>query len=186
MAPTNEDDRRRLARDLHDGPLQTLIATKLTIEICRDLIREGRIGEALRTLGQLDARVEHEYLELRDLVQALASRRKNGNGTGAVADTKVTVRADFTGPIGVVEHVVHILREAVANVRRHSHARSAEITLRGDGSQVAIRIDDDGIGLPDGRLVPRSIASRVHDLDGRVEAMADAPGVHLHTGLRSV
>jgi signal transduction histidine kinase len=63
--------------------------------------------------------------------------------------------------------VLGIAREGLVNVRRHAHATTARIDIRGDGSEVRIDIDDDGVGFSND-TAPWTIASRSRDIGGRL------------------
>ena len=113
-------------------------------------------------------------------VRALADVDTSPRASADTPDTLVSVRADFTGPVRLVQQVVQIVREGVANVERHARARSATVSVHQEGEQLVIRLDDDGIGLPDDGTLPWSISSRVRELGGQIGVVpAASSGAHL-------
>ena len=74
------------------------------------------------------------------------------------------------------------VREAVANVRRHSGARAASVAARSENGHVLLAVDDDGVGLGENAL-PWSIASRVDAAGGSLRIESSEPGTHLRISL---
>jgi len=177
-------ERNEIARALHDGCVQTLAGTNLTLASCQELVRRGHGEEALAVLAELQASITREYDGLRTYIRELAD-----HGTAPPSfefDTRFTVHAQFGGPGALVEHVLQILLEGVRNVRRHAFARTASIEAHVAGSDIQIHIDDDGLGFTDGAGAPWSISSRVDQLGGQLELERDQrAGAHLAIALRA-
>jgi signal transduction histidine kinase len=181
-------ERNRIARALHDGSVQTLGGTNLGLQTCRELIRAGRNDEALSMAGELQRSIAREYDELRAWVRELAEvEPAQAPIRPQPLDTRFSVSLEFAGSAGLVEHVLQIVREAVANVKRHAHARTAVINVRTTDGQVFIAIDDDGRGFANPEQVPWSISSRVQEAGGELRIARDArPGAHLRLALPEV
>ncbi len=178
-------ERSEIARALHDGCVQTLAGTNLTLGSCQELVKRGRDGEALATLEELQRNVTREYDGLRTYIRELADHETATPSFDF--DTRFAVKAEFGGPGPLVEHVLQILLEGVRNVRRHAFARTASVEARTDGAELHIRIDDDGLGFPDGARAPWSISSRVDQLGGQMQMARDKrTGAHLAIALRAV
>ena len=177
-------ERNEIARALHDGCVQTLAGTNLTLGSCQELVRRGRAGEALAALGELQASITREYDGLRTYIRELADHETAP--PSFEFDTRFAVNAQFGGTGPLVEHVLQILLEGVRNVRRHAFARVASIEARAAGPDIQIRIDDDGLGFADGAGTPWSISSRVDQLGGQVQLARDnRAGAHLAIALRA-
>jgi two-component system, NarL family, sensor histidine kinase DesK len=172
-------ERGEIARALHDGCVQTLAGTNLTLESCRELVRRGQETEAITALQELQASITREYDSLRTYVRELAEREAEAPETLRGFETRFTVHADFAGSGVRVEHVLQILLEGVRNVRRHAFARSATVGAHAADGQLRITIADDGVGLPDGSTAPWSIASRVDQLGGQLR-LTRPPGTGAH------
>jgi signal transduction histidine kinase len=178
-------ERNRIARALHDGSVQTLGGTNLALQTCRELVLAGRKDEALAMLGELQRSIAREYDELRAWVRELAEvEPAQAPIRPQPLDTRFTVRVEFSGSAGLVDHVLQIVREAVANVKRHARARTAVVNVRTTDGQVFIAIDDDGQGFSNPEQVPWSISSRVQEAGGELRIARDArPGAHLRLAL---
>jgi signal transduction histidine kinase len=172
--------RHRIARELHDGYAQALAGINLRLEGSRRLLRADDIGEALSELTDLQTSVQHEYDDLRHYARSLAGVDPAPEPENTDPATHLRVTAEVTGSVDLVEHILGIAREGVRNVKRHAHARSAQIAIRTEPAQVRIDIEDDGVGFAAADVTPWSIASRVREIGGRIEIVNDrAQGAHL-------
>jgi len=170
-------ERRRVARDLHDGIAQDLafiaahgprfveelgddhpvvIAARRALAISRSTISE---------LSDPGAATAHEALE------AVAHE------LGARFDISVAVNAELAGDLGPQEreNVTRIAREAIANAARHGGARNVVVSLRQTETGIALRVVDDGCGITGPDLLPapegfglRSMRERAAALGGQL------------------
>lgn len=178
------EQRTHIARELHDNYLQTLGGVNLQVESCRQLLRAGRADAAESELAELQRAVNAEHDELRQFVRSLAGVVESERAAGERPDPQVSLRVEVDASASTAEHLLHILREGLSNIQRHSGARSAAIRAHGKGSVLTIAIDDDGRGFGDDGQRPWSIASRVQQLGGAFEVVTDAgPGAHLAISL---
>jgi PAS domain S-box-containing protein len=155
-----EAERRRIARELHDVVLQDLTYALQSMQVLRRMPegvdRAGETGrqvEALkRAVGGLRDAIYDLRLESareRPLVRAIESivelNRQIGGGCQFELVVDEGFPAAFAGPAGV--EVVRVVQEALANVRRHSGARHAVVTLGMANGEVLVEIEDDGRGF---------------------------------------
>lgn len=173
-----EDERRRIGRELHDEAGQILTAVKIEL----DLEGRTRAGEMVgRALGQLrDLSNLLRPLALDDLGLSPALR-------GLVEEFARTSRIEATlecpQPLGVlppdVEVAVYrVIQEALTNVARHAGARHVRVRVASDDGLVRLAVEDDGRGVPgepEPHLGLRGIRERVSALGGRVH-LGGAPG----------
>ncbi len=154
------DIRRRLARDLHDGPAQLLTALLANIEFIQRLWHREpeRVPEELANLVPLAHKVLRQVrtllfdlrpviLETRGLIPALESyvqRQQETNGLSY----HLTIH-NFEGRL--VPHaeraIFGIIQEAVGNVRKHAQAQNVWISLRRQGGDLVVEVQDDGRGF---------------------------------------
>ena len=155
-----EAERRRIARELHDVVLQDLTYALQSMQVLRrmpegaDRAQEtGRQVEALRrAVGGLRDAIYDLRLESareRPLVRAVESIVELNRQIGGACEFELVVDEGFpttiSGPAGV--EVVRVVQEALANVRRHSGARHATVTLGMVNGEVLVEIEDDGRGF---------------------------------------
>src|SRR5918997_9255 len=155
-----EAERRRIARELHDVVLQDLTYALQSMQILQrmpgDVDRAGekeKQVEALkRAVGGLrdaiyDLRIESA--RERPLARAVESIVERNRQIGEGCQFELMVDEWFpavrAGPAGV--EVVRVVQEALANVRRHSDARHAVVTLGMVNGEVLVEIEDDGRGF---------------------------------------
>ena len=185
------EDRERIAKDLHDTVIQRLFATGLSLQgtarlAARPDVR-ARIEDAVE---DLDVTVKH----IRTVIFGLETTSTRGDGlrhktmtltreaSGALG---YLPEVTFDGPIDTVvpddlaREVLATMREALSNVARHAGATHVEVFLAVAGSEIVLRITDNGRGLPERSttgLGLRNMASRAQALGGRFEARPGAVG----------
>ena len=90
-------ERGEIARALHDGCVQALAGTNLTLGSAQELVRRGRTDEALAALKELQASITREYDALRVYIHELAAREA-GPAAGHDFETRFAIRADKWRP----------------------------------------------------------------------------------------
>jgi two-component system NarL family sensor kinase len=184
-----ERERRRVAAELHDDALQTLLAA-------RSDIVEGLHGDAAALASAHDA-VAETVRKLRELMARINTPAATETPVGeAVAELAATVerRTGAAGRIEVAPEladapdgvVVAIARELLVNVAKHARATQFEVRLaRADPSRVTLEVLDDGIGmanvnrtelLREGHMGLRLLEERVRARDGDLRFDARAGG----------
>jgi two-component system sensor histidine kinase UhpB len=153
-----EDERRRIARELHDEVGQALTANMLRVaqlEARVDAatapelagVRDG-IRETLEEVRAIAANLRPEVLDDLGLTAALRQLAIDAERTGLVVDRAVDAGLRLPPDAEVV--VYRIAQEALANVMRHSQAERVELRLERTGAGVRLRVADDGIGIRSG------------------------------------
>ena len=155
-----EAERRRIARELHDVVLQDLTYALQSMQVLRRMPEDadraeetGRQVEALkRAVGGLRDAIYDLRLESvreRPLVRAVESivelNRQIGGGCDFELVVDEGVPNTISGPAGV--ELVRVVQEALANVRRHSGAGHASVTLGMVNGEVIVEVEDDGRGF---------------------------------------
>ncbi|HEU5163566.1 MAG TPA: histidine kinase [Thermoanaerobaculia bacterium] len=157
------EERIRLARDLHDGLLQSLTGVALHLKTAAHQI-ESNPAAAARSLEQLQDIIMSDQRELRSFIQQLRPY------ASAAAATRLTVRLEDLGlrfhnqfglqvqmnteslsPMVTDEmryEIFALVNEALANVAKHAEARNVTVELNSDPSEIRITIRDDGKGFP--------------------------------------
>jgi signal transduction histidine kinase len=190
------EERRRIARDLHDSVSQALFSTVLHTRAAQKALvqeganRSGRIAAALSAIAELTKSVQSEMrsliFELRGdavddgLVAALARHASGLNGAEGP-------RIDVRGPAArlplsprVETQLYGIGREALSNVVRHSGATAAHVRVEEQPGQVLVEVRDDGRGFDTAEGHPGhfgldSMRSRAAEVGGQL-TIASRPG----------
>jgi signal transduction histidine kinase len=155
------DERERIAKDLHDGIIQSIYAVGLSLEDLPDLMDEDRAEAHARVDRAIDALhvtirdirnfimgLRPELLDDEDLVGSLEALAEEVRLSSIVeVDTAIDPAAALILPAHTRAAIFHITREALSNIARHAHASRASIVLRIDGPGVRLEISDNGTGF---------------------------------------
>ncbi|MEW2300168.1 sensor histidine kinase [Streptomyces sp. NPDC006655] len=178
-----EAERRRIERDLHDGAQQRLVALSMTLGLARLDAPPGPLADRL---GKAQREAEEALAELRGIVHDIHPKVLADHGLeAAVADaadrTAVPVDVGFRLPVRLPRSVeaaaYFVVREALANVDRHSGAGRAEVTGGHRDGRLLLEVRDDGRGGADASAGSglTGLADRVSVLDGRL-FLSSPPG----------
>ena len=189
-----EQERRQLARELHDELGQSLNAIKIDAVTMRDA-RDTRVSEIGRTAQRIVAVVDHVEGIVYDIVGRLRPAGLDELGLSAAIDHCVegwrrrmpAVRFEFTGP--VVERdfgesanitLFRIVQEGLTNAAKHARARNVRIALETreeaeqDRAEALLTVRDDGVGVREkstaGGLGLVGMRERVEALGGSLHA----------------
>jgi two-component system sensor histidine kinase DegS len=190
------EEKNRIARDLHDGLVQSLASLDLRIQACLNLGRASPEKVELE-LAVLQKIIKSEHAELRsymkrlktptfdtgELVEAIqryaqAFEKENGLTVNLLIDANT-----LNLPRRVSSEIYHMIHEGLTNVKRHAEAHEVSIKLNQDQAKASLVISDDGRGFPS---VPRtkegprlnepwSIYQRTRALNGTL-TVESAPG----------
>ncbi len=153
-------ERRRIARDIHDEPVQALIYLARRLE--RMAVEPEVTGPAAAQLGDIRNLAVAVADGLRQLTEGLRSEVLEESGLGAAlqelgrhfedrsgVSVRMTLRlAGDRWPLEVEKGWLRIAQEALSNVERHSEARRVEIGLDQGATRLRLWIQDDGAGFP--------------------------------------
>ncbi|MFI5272697.1 MAG: histidine kinase [Ktedonobacterales bacterium] len=160
---TQEDERRRLAHDLHDGPAQKLAQIAMALEYAEQLAQHDpkQVAGELRRLREMAVATTREIrqflfdlrplvleAETGDLVVALEhylDRFRGRPGPGP----RLQLHAEYPDrmPHNVEVTVFAIVQEAVNNVLKHARAHSCAIEVRETADKLVTTVRDDGTGF---------------------------------------
>jgi signal transduction histidine kinase len=206
-------ERARIAREVHDGALQSLTAAGLRLETIRCQLDDGDQTAALDGLHELQATILLQQRELRSFVRELQTGESaNDLGLGDLLTTlafriqqewQLAVKLDTNLQTGRFEasisselarEIHQIVREALVNTARHTPASLACVSVRLDGDWVRIKVADNGQGFPfrgrfedvelaEGNLGPVMLRQRIAALGGRLTIDTSDDGATLEISL---
>ena len=202
-----DEERMHLARDLHDGILQTLTGTALQLQTAERLL-ERDPAQARTVLGDMQRMIADEQRDLRFFIQELKPGQigaldEGGGFAPALQDLghrlesvwgvhlqlpeylpRLTVSDAFLGEL------YRIVQEAAVNAARHGEATQVSVGIGVADGKLALDVADNGHGFPfRGRMRhaglveshqgPRSLRERVTALGGTLDIESDAAGSRL-------
>jgi PAS domain S-box-containing protein len=202
---TQDDERRRIARELHDsaGQVITVLGMNL-VSIAQGVGRNAEVGKAIEESRQL---VHQLSKEIRTMSYLLHPPLLEENGLpGAIqwyiqglADRsslkcRVIIPEDFGRLSDDVEVTIfRIVQECLTNIHRHSGSQTAEIRLSREGESVSLEIQDEGKGIPAEKLTEiqshrtgvgiTGMRERVRYLNGTIDIHSNANGTKISVTL---
>jgi signal transduction histidine kinase len=162
MMEVQEETRKKLARDLHDGPTQSVAAIAMRVNFARRLLERDpeSAAEELFKIEELaretTKEIRHMLFTLRPLVlesqgligalQSMAVKMRETYGQNVIIEALPEVVAQLDGSRQGV--VFYIAEEAVNNARKHAEAEHIWVRLKQTEPDVALlEIQDDGVGF---------------------------------------
>jgi signal transduction histidine kinase len=156
-----EEARNRLARDLHDGPTQSVAALAMRVNFARRLLERDpkSASQELYKVEDLARRttkeIRHMLFTLRPLIlesqglvmalKQLAEKVRETHGQNVLVEAESDVAEKLEMGKQVV--VFYIAEEAVANAAKHAEAEHIWVRLRTEGDLFFLEIEDDGVGF---------------------------------------
>lgn len=201
-----DQERRRIARELHDSLGQYLAGLKIAIEMLNNTPGPERSQPLLAECSDI---LEKAITETRTLSHLLHPPLLDEAGFASAASWFVTGFSQRSGiPVSLelpddlprlseaVEIALfRVLQESLTNVHRHSEAQSAEIKVETDAEQISIEVCDHGKGMPehileqlagDGTKLGVGLAGmreRIHELGGTFEVKSEERGTVVHASV---
>ncbi|MFC1899354.1 sensor histidine kinase [Chloroflexota bacterium] len=190
------EERRRIAREIHDGVAQSLGYLNMKTKQVRNSLSVQDTVQALTDLSDIQQVVQNTYEDIRESIDQLTTEIRNmpivpalvsytrefGNNNGI--QVKFDSPRPFTELSPVAElQLLRIAQEALTNVRRHAQSTEVEIELEQNNETVDMLIKDNGLGFslddleksPPGYHGLNIIKERAETLGGSVD-ISTAPG----------
>lgn len=150
------EERKRIAREMHDGVAQELVALGYLVDEIASISDEAEtvvLAESLRAeISRVVAEIRYSILDLRHHV---TDHRLSGALADYVhqvtqdMDLRVNLTLDESGPAlppRTESELLRVAQEAIGNVRKHAHADNLWVTLVSDGTTLLLEVEDDGVG----------------------------------------
>lgn len=187
------DERQRIALDIHDRLVQPYIGLQLGIRAAQQLI-DGHYEPAMATVRErIEALARLTGLGIADLRGYIGELRGLSGASSGLGESlrrfaaryeeltglEVALDLDETPALDgrLAGEVFSMVCEAISNVRRHTTARSARVSVRSQGPSLLVQVSypsERASGAED--YVPRSIAARADAVNGTVRVNGGSPG----------
>ena len=177
LVSVQEEERRRIAREIHDQMGQQLTALRMNLEALRLKAQKskalaGEVEKSERLAGEIDQSVDFLTWQLRpavidhvgfpgaldELVRAWSKR------VGIPAESRAIGRDSYSLPMDTVTNLYRIAQESLQNIHKHAHASHVSVVLEVRDHRATLIVEDDGRGF----------------------AITDTPGDTHHLGLVSM
>jgi len=202
LLKVQDEERRKLARDLHDSTGQTLAALKISLSF----LKESSANPAILALtAEIDELADQAIEEIRTMSYLLHPPLLDEVGFACAAEwyiegfakrSGINMQADIAKSSGRLPKSVEIalfrvLQESLTNIHRHSGALDAAICFQHEGDAVILEVRDFGKGIPEERLKLlhgvtaetgvglAGMRERLRELNGRLEIESDCRGTRM-------
>jgi signal transduction histidine kinase len=193
LVVAQDDERRRIERDLHDGIQQNVVALIAGLRLARNRLRRGQLGD--EELVGLQDQARETLADLREIAHGIHPPVLGDSGLIAAVESRA---ARYPIPLEVVADPVlrrtrfspdleatayYVVSESLANVAKHARATSARVTLDQQAAGLRLVVADDGRGF-DPTTVPgrgglSNIGDRVSASGGRLTVASTAQGTRV-------
>jgi signal transduction histidine kinase len=184
LVTAQDEERRRLERNIHDGAQQDLVALAIKVRLA-DMTVDEDPAQARQILGEVQTDTAGALENLRDLARGIYPPLLADLGLAAALNAQagksavpVAVEADGIGRFpGDTEAAVYFCcLEALQNTTKYAHASNARICLQAQNGTLRFTVSDNGTGY-DTRHTPmgsglRNMADRLAALGGRLEVQS--------------
>ncbi len=153
------EERNLMAQELHDSIAQSLAFLKIQVQLLRRAIKEGQPAEIEASLAEIDTGVRESYADVRELLLHFRTRPDQEDIAHALRSTlhKFELQSGLSTHLTMAGQgvplppdqqvqVLHVLQEALSNVRKHAGATSVELRVT-QGPQWCFEVRDDGTGF---------------------------------------
>lgn len=166
LVSAQDDERRRIARDIHDGLGQAMTALKMNLEVLDGTPPSTELFPALLHRSQalvrdLDRAIDFLTWDLRPAIDQVSLSTALGGLVKSWSE-RFGIAAEFLAngqhdlPLEVQEHLYRVTQEALHNVAKHASARHVGVRLESRAAELVLLIEDDGRGFSEDGTPGRS------------------------------
>ena len=192
LSRSQEDERRRIARELHDSLGQYLTALKLALNALAPMLADPQLRDLVQHLDRLTTEVDRE---LDDIIAALRPVVLDELG---LAGALPGIVADWSRQSGILAEVLvlqmgeerfddesestlyRVTQESLTNIVKHARARNVAVTLTRRQSALHLSIEDDGVGFDSSRHTGgwglQGMSERVRNVGGLLQVESTLQG----------
>lgn len=157
LVRAEEEERRRIAADIHDDPIQAITAAGMRLDVLRRCLSDpehlAELGRAREAVGGAVQRLRSMLFQLhppalaREGLPAVLRAILDELEQEASLRVRLEIRAAAEPPPEGRTILYRIVQEALANVRKHAQASSVSVLLEERDGGFSIRVEDDGVGF---------------------------------------
>ncbi|MDD4188728.1 MAG: GAF domain-containing sensor histidine kinase [Eubacteriales bacterium] len=194
----HEEERKRIAREIHDGPAQLASGMVMKLDVCRKLLQKKDVDSLSSELDILGHGLRETVGDIRSIIYDLKPASLD-NGLISAVDGHIKIFEEHTGlkvdlrshgddkglEYYIVSTLYRIVQEALSNVHKHAEASGASVLIDIKDDSLKLEISDNGKGFDTGLLSKtrktveggfgiEGIKERVELVRGRVAITSDA------------
>lgn len=186
MIRLQDEERRRLARDLHDGLGQELSVAKMAVDA---IAGATELSQAKRRAGESSAFIESSIRQIRSMSHLLhpplldevgltsalrfyVDELTKRSGIQTTLDMKLEGFPRFPAQLEIA--IFRVVQEALTNVFRHSEARKAQVSILFQDEHIVVKILDDGRGITERTLRSQNLGVGISGMKQRVQELGGA------------
>jgi len=188
------EERTLLARELHDSIAQSLAFMKIQLQLLKDAQQRGKGTETLRLMDELELGLKESSADVRALLMNFRTRTDGDDLLPALQQTlqkfrlqsglQAELEVDGHGaalPADVQVQLLHVVQEALSNVRKHAQAQRVQVRLTHQ-PHWQIEIRDDGCGFDPVRDAPDDSHVGLRIMRERAEKVGAKVDLQSHPG----
>jgi len=185
IVAAEDEARRKLERNLHDGAQQRLVALSVALRLAQGKLPDDPESTGA-ILGEASEELAHALEELRELARGIHPAVLTDRGLSAALQSlaeRAPIPVELTTlerrlPEPIEAAAYYVVSEAITNVVKHACATSVDVRLAAPDGHLVIEVADDGVGGadPGGGSGLRGLADRVAVLDGRLDVQSPPGG----------
>ncbi|NLM58305.1 MAG: GAF domain-containing sensor histidine kinase [Clostridium sp.] len=156
----HEEERKRIAREIHDGPAQSVVNLSLRVELAKKLLQNSMYEKCVDELNSLNEAIKSTSTEIRTLLYDL---KPSYLDVGIITALKnrfssfeessgVKVAFNFSGNESKIEYYLastlyRMIQESLSNIYKHAKAKNVTVNFSITDNMVYVTITDDGVGF---------------------------------------
>ncbi len=156
----HEEERKRVAREIHDGPAQSVSNLSLETEICKKYLENGDINKSIECLNDLNEHIKDTVKEMRAIIYDLKPSSLDEGLIKALRNhfygfsVNTGIKVEFSSSIPeinleyyLISTIYRIVQEAFTNIHKHANAKKIEVNITCEHDMMLLSIIDDGEGF---------------------------------------
>jgi len=169
-----ENERRYVARELHDGVAQTTLQVSLQVGLCHKLLEAGKLDTLASELDQLEAHSRRASSQVREVIGDMRPPKVEPEANlDEYIEHLIEVHTERGGPSVTYQNdwqdsvpelsdaqfltMVRIIQEALLNIRKHAQAEQVQLSFMSDDEGWMVVISDNGRGFDPLEVEARSV-----------------------------